>query len=214
MDIDKCAANPCSAEGTEWCINLKNDYYCKCKPGYAKRTCSFDINECLSDPCLNDGRCKNEIGRYVCECEYGFNGTNCEKPVASCADKPCLNNGDCRQIGNRYNCSCPKGVSGRHCESNENDCTPDACKNAMECEDGYGDYTCKGCKPGYSGNKCEHYNRCELVCQNGGELDKNKCRCTYGGMFSKFVSWDGCGGVGCVFDVDNGDGATQNLNFA
>ena len=37
-----------------------------------------DINECASNPCVNGGTCKDEIGQYVCACPGGFSGNNCE----------------------------------------------------------------------------------------------------------------------------------------
>jgi hypothetical protein len=49
--------------------------------------------------------------------------------------------------------------------------------------DGFDDYTCEGCKPGYSGDKCQNKHKCELICQNGGKLDNDKCRCSCTGKF-------------------------------
>lgn len=42
--------------------------------------CSFifsDVDECLSQPCKNNGTCVDLINDYKCLCVDGFNGTNC-----------------------------------------------------------------------------------------------------------------------------------------
>ena len=37
----------------------------------------IDINECDSNPCQNNGECKNTLGSYYCVCPRGFLGINC-----------------------------------------------------------------------------------------------------------------------------------------
>lgn len=37
-----------------------------------------DIDECFSNPCLNDGICNDLINRYRCTCIAGFRGRNCQ----------------------------------------------------------------------------------------------------------------------------------------
>lgn len=36
-----------------------------------------DIDECLPNPCQNNGTCTDLINAYHCNCVAGFNGTNC-----------------------------------------------------------------------------------------------------------------------------------------
>ena len=36
------------------------------------------IDECLSDPCFNNGTCIDDINRFNCTCDDGYNGTLCE----------------------------------------------------------------------------------------------------------------------------------------
>ena len=41
---------------------------------FAGKTCETNIDECLSDPCLNNGTCVDDIAGYFCECPKGFVG--------------------------------------------------------------------------------------------------------------------------------------------
>ncbi|CAH1776653.1 unnamed protein product [Owenia fusiformis] len=45
---------------------------------YVPRT-SVDIDECASDPCLNEAYCTDRIDKYNCTCKYGFIGHRCEQ---------------------------------------------------------------------------------------------------------------------------------------
>lgn len=38
----------------------------------------IDRDECLTNPCLNGGVCRNREPYYECECPSGFYGENCE----------------------------------------------------------------------------------------------------------------------------------------
>lgn len=37
-----------------------------------------EINECLSQPCLNGGSCQNNVGSFLCTCKDGFSGNRCQ----------------------------------------------------------------------------------------------------------------------------------------
>jgi len=54
-----------------------------------------DINDCLSNPCLNGANCVDLKDDYKCECRPGYWGHDCEKEVDDCALRPCLNNATC-----------------------------------------------------------------------------------------------------------------------
>lgn len=34
--------------------------------------CEINIDECASNPCLNDGLCIDEVNQFTCECAAGF----------------------------------------------------------------------------------------------------------------------------------------------
>lgn len=37
-----------------------------------------DVNECESNPCLNNGGCIDSINGYICNCKDGYSGDICE----------------------------------------------------------------------------------------------------------------------------------------
>lgn len=37
-----------------------------------------DIDDCLPNPCKNNGTCTDLVNDYQCDCVAGFNGNNCE----------------------------------------------------------------------------------------------------------------------------------------
>ncbi|XP_067852814.1 coagulation factor IX-like [Heptranchias perlo] len=54
-----------------------------------------DGDQCKSNPCLNEGECKDGIGSYSCWCRPGFQGKNCEiEPLKMCS----LDNGKCHHF--------------------------------------------------------------------------------------------------------------------
>lgn len=57
--------NVCKNGGT--CFNQT----CCCLDGFVGEICETEINECDSDPCLNDGVCIDEVDKYTCICQEG-----------------------------------------------------------------------------------------------------------------------------------------------
>ena len=43
-----------------------------------------DIDDCQTNPCLNDGKCVDGVNSYTCDCTHGFTGINCEISTKSC----------------------------------------------------------------------------------------------------------------------------------
>ncbi|XP_062959184.1 coagulation factor X [Cynocephalus volans] len=83
-----------------------------------------DGDQCESNPCQNQGKCKDGLGEYVCTCLEGFEGKNCELLTRKLCS---LDNGDCDQFcheeQNSVVCSCASGYTlgddGKSCVSTE-----------------------------------------------------------------------------------------------
>ncbi|XP_072514094.1 coagulation factor X [Salminus brasiliensis] len=84
----------------------------------------YDGDACTSQPCLNNGVCKDGIDKYVCYCPEMFQGYNCEIDIPQlCENK----NGACEHFctveRNTAVCSCAKGyklaADGKSCNSDD-----------------------------------------------------------------------------------------------
>ncbi|XP_007940601.1 coagulation factor X [Orycteropus afer afer] len=81
-----------------------------------------DGDQCESNPCQNQGNCRDGLGEYTCTCVEGFEGKNCELPIRKLCS---LDNGDCEQFcseeQNSVVCSCALGYTlgdnGKSCIS-------------------------------------------------------------------------------------------------
>ncbi|XP_077346478.1 coagulation factor IX [Lithobates pipiens] len=81
-----------------------------------------DGDQCLSNPCLNEGVCKDDVSSYVCWCAHGYRGKNCEFELpVTCT----INNGGCQQMcrenaEKKVVCLCASGyklgADGQTCE--------------------------------------------------------------------------------------------------
>ena len=82
------------------------------------KNCSQEINECLSDPCQNNGTCKDLIGGYNCSCTGNYTGIQCQYKISPCSPvNPCFNNGTCVEKQFNYTCHCQPGFTGVFCKN-------------------------------------------------------------------------------------------------
>uniref|UniRef100_A0A8B9RR91 Sushi, nidogen and EGF like domains 1 n=1 Tax=Accipiter nisus TaxID=211598 RepID=A0A8B9RR91_9AVES len=113
-----------------------------------------EIDECLSQPCLNGGQCKDRIAEFLCLCEPGYTGHHCESDVDECQSEPCKNGGTCWDLPGSFTCYCPEGFVGTQCETEVDACESAPCRNGGECESYGGSYLCV-CPEGFFGYHCE-----------------------------------------------------------
>ncbi|XP_069742209.1 protein eyes shut homolog [Narcine bancroftii] len=167
---DPCAFhnNPCSNLST--CITQSNGTAaCICQPGFQGVHCEFDTNDCLSNPCQNQGHCLDEVNGYRCFCLPGFSGTLCEANIDECSSVPCKNNASCLDLENGFQCSCKEGYYGILCELDVNECERLPCLNNGSCYNLPGGFQCL-CLHGFTGSICEvNINDCASApCNNEG----------------------------------------------
>ncbi|XP_034035125.1 sushi, nidogen and EGF-like domain-containing protein 1 [Thalassophryne amazonica] len=114
-----------------------------------------EVNECLSQPCLNGGTCRDQVAYFLCECDDGFTGNRCQTEADGCESNPCLNGGVCRGYRRNILCLCKEGFFGERCEILENPCVLQPCGNRGLCRsDRRGNYNCV-CRIGHTGKDCE-----------------------------------------------------------
>jgi hypothetical protein len=88
-------------------------YECECVDGYSGNMCHVDVDECQSNPCLNRGRCIDQVNGYTCSCLAGYTGRTCQVNINECLSSPCINGGRCIDRVNRFRCKCPGGFTGQ-----------------------------------------------------------------------------------------------------
>ncbi|XP_011471983.1 sushi, nidogen and EGF-like domain-containing protein 1 [Oryzias latipes] len=113
-----------------------------------------EINECLSQPCLNGGSCQNNVGSFLCTCKDGFSGNRCQLDTNECLSEPCMNRGTCEDKPGSYLCHCRPGFRGQSCQLEQDDCESSPCLNGGVCRAHRGSYACL-CKDGFFGEQCQ-----------------------------------------------------------
>lgn len=217
VDIDECTEaaqvpiNICSPHST--CVNTEGSFFCNpCDDGYTgnPNVQCVDINECLSDPCINRP-CVNTEGSWFCDdCFDGF--IEVESHVCVNASTGivlhCLE-GD----WDGKECVCNAGFQGIYCEDQIDECISSPCEIDEECLDTVGSYACVSnvtvspcedhggwngtacvCLDGWCGERCEvpPCGECgNLTCANAGQctvIQLNNtstdwiCQCAHGGI--------------------------------
>ena len=112
------------------------------------------MDECLDDPCQNQGTCEDLVNGYRCTCTASFSGKNCEIPLNDCSAQPCKNGGTCQLGGNGFTCKCKPGYTGSTCDVDIDECSSNPCTNGGTCVNNVDSYLCQ-CADGYRGRTCE-----------------------------------------------------------
>jgi len=125
----KCAGN---SNGV-----LPGKFLCGCSAGYSGSTCTTDVDECASSPCVNGGACTDSrvlqqpmvrTGAFKCACKNGFSGGRCEADRDECLSSPCRNGATCSTLSfGSYSCACAKGWFGKNCEKDVDECAAKPC---------------------------------------------------------------------------------------
>ncbi|KAI0235484.1 hypothetical protein LSAT2_013992 [Lamellibrachia satsuma] len=164
-----------------------------------------DVNECLSNPCHNDGTCNDNIGSYSCTCTKGYIGTTCSEDVNECLSNPCHHHGTCHNGIGRYSCTCPQGYTDNVCSAEINECLSNPCHNRGTCHNNIGSYSCS-CVQGYTGTTCStDIDEClSKPCHNDGtchnKIGSFSCTCTEG--YIGTTCSEGYTGTTCSIDIN------------
>lgn len=74
INIDDCLGVPCPLP--KQCVDLINDYECRCPPGYGGDDCSIQLDPCARSQCENGATCliNSTSHDYFCACPEGYTG--------------------------------------------------------------------------------------------------------------------------------------------
>ena len=209
LPADLCSVNPspCAAENTT-CTSGSDNITCTCDSEHTGLDCSLefdttspDVSLCYSNPCMHGGVCSLSMGglSYTCTCVEGFTGQNCDVNIDDCAAISCQHGAVCVDGIEGYVCDCPSQTTGENCQimcplGRGGDfcevaiplCTDDFCTNGT-CQERAGSLPTCLCLPGFTGERCELLNNCDIIdclnggtCIAGGPMSEPVCQCLPG----------------------------------
>ncbi|XP_055842375.1 cubilin homolog isoform X2 [Episyrphus balteatus] len=180
LERNYCKSNPCDNGGT--CIDLFDDFLCKCQKGFEGTTCSTDVNECAlfvgTDlGCQNGAQCINQFGSYSCICTSGWQGMHCSQRKTDClhsSNTELCGHGTCVNINDNfgYRCICEQGWTTNGltpaCSVDVDECKEYSSPCSTKCINLPGSYMCAPCEAGFTGNglACRDLDECAI--NNGG----------------------------------------------
>ncbi|XP_035689588.1 fibrillin-2-like [Branchiostoma floridae] len=174
LDNNECSNNNGGCEHN--CVNTYGSYQCTCRDGYqiiGSRYCT-EHDECDSNPCHNNGICRDLTNGFRCDCRPGWTGFNCQTDIDECSANaghgPCdPNNGICHNSPGSYRCWCENGfelLNDLHSCEDVHGCLENAGRGLCDhiCTDLIGDVRCS-CRAGYQLGT-DGYS-CDVVCPRG-----------------------------------------------
>ncbi|XP_054270391.1 protein crumbs isoform X2 [Macrosteles quadrilineatus] len=152
-ELEHCVKGVCNANAVP--------PLCECEPGFEGKFCDKNIDECRSNPCLNNGTCIDGIAAFACNCTgTGYQGALCEEDVNECALLPCGPDGTCENTPGSFLCHCNNNACGVYCNAT-NPCLYAPCQNEGSCKQTCvlaASYECM-CPPGFGGVNCTEPSR-------------------------------------------------------
>lgn len=145
------------------------------------------MDECLAQPCRNNGTCVDGVADFTCICRGGWKGKTCALRAGHCEPGTCRNGGTCKDHGDGFTCHCPPGWEGAACHiASPSACASNPCENSATCVNkADGSYRCV-CREGFEGSNCgSNIDDCKMLpCLNGGKcvdgINWFRCECASG----------------------------------
>lgn len=175
------------------CVVDGNQETCICPSGFVLQGDGFtceDVDECLTNPCVNAQECKNEpVGSFSCVCA---NGTKLAGDKVKCQDcddgffgeqcaQQCIcdtTHGNCSRVDGT--CNCFEGWTGVYCDQDVDECTrspdPVQCGDNSYCVNAPGSYRCE-CNIGFFRTGAGECTDCDAT--HYGQDCAQTCQCEY-----------------------------------